>query len=579
MQPKAVPTSPETFKQGVMERVLRLSAALLAVTTIAYLIGYAIAGRWAMVAIETAALAALVVVYLLARRHRDAERAIIGVAWVTWFALAAIVVAQDGLTAPALFWLLTLTPLLILGALRGALRLTLATLLFIVALLMAHTVGWLPLVGEVAAWHRALSAVLILLLFSVFARYSLRWRQLLADELAAARDEAIHHNTLKDQFIAHLNHEIRTPLSALATASEVLSRQQMTPLQQTLVNAQLVASRHLLSLINNVLDHARLTSAGVVLDPQPLRVADLVTQVATMFGPSAADKGVTMRVIGAERDSGWRLGDVTRLRQILANLTSNAVKFTTQGQVEIEVMAPTAANPDHLTIHVRDTGSGMDDAALQRLFKPYAQFDASVPRRHGGSGLGLAICRELATLMGGTISAASEPLRGSCFTLDLPLPRVADAGATEPSPPRGADVPLETLLVEDDPTNQIIMAAALEQLGAKVDLAESGDAALQRLGQRGYDLVLLDRRMPGMDGLEALRRWRTLEQQQGGRRTPIIALTGDADPTTRAEFIGAGADDVITKPVALDRLRQLLDSVPPRRRLHAAACVAVNDGG
>jgi CheY-like chemotaxis protein len=220
---------------------------------------------------------------------------------------------------------------------------------------------------------------------------------------------------------------------------------------------------------------------------------------------------------------------------------------------------------------VRDTGSGMDAAALQRLFTPFAQLDASVPRRHGGSGLGLAICRELATLMGGTIAAASEPSKGSCFTLTLPMPRVADAAPVSASQPAAARTPVHALLVEDDVTNRVIVAAALEQLGARVDVAESGEVALQRLGEHRYDLVLLDRRMPGMDGLETLRRWRALEQHRGGERTPIVALTGDADTTSRAEFMRAGADDVIIKPVAMDRLRRMLDTVPAHRQLPVGA--------
>jgi signal transduction histidine kinase/CheY-like chemotaxis protein len=571
MQPNAVPTSPDAFRQAVMARVLRLGTLLATLISLAYGVGYWAAGRWTMATIEAVALVAFVSAYLLTRKHQNTARGLTALMHVAWFSLAAVVVAQDGLAAPALFWLLTLTPLMILGGLWSALPLTVATIVLVIALLVAHTVGWLPPVsGATVAWHRAASAILILLVFAFFARYSLRWRQSLADELAAARDEAIHHNRVKDQFIAHLNHEIRTPLNALATATEVLSQQQLAPLPRTLVNAQLVATRHLLSLINNVLDHARLTSAGVALDPHPFRVSDVVAQVATMFEPAAADKGIALRVIGVERETGSRLGDATRLRQILANLTSNAVKFTARGGVEIEVMASVPDDADQLTIQVRDSGSGMDDAALQRLFTPYAQLDPSVPRRYGGSGLGLAICRELATLMGGTIQAASEPARGSRFTLTLPMPRVPDTKATPAGQPSSAQTPLAALLVEDDATNRVIVAAALEQLGAQVDMAESGDVALQRRGQRSYDLVLLDRHMPGTDGLDTLRRWRALEQQDGSGRTPIVALTGEADPTSRAEFIQAGADDVITKPVAMDRLRQLLDRVRSQHGRHAA---------
>jgi len=570
MQPNAVPMSPEDLRQAVMARVLRLGTLLITLTALVYGVGYWVAGSWTMVAIEAVSLVAFVGNYLLARKHKNTARGLTGLVCVAWLSLAAVVVAQDGLAAPALFWLLALTPLMILGGLWSALPLTAATIVLVIALLVAHTVGWLPPVSGAVAWHRAVSAILILLLFAFFARYSLRWRQSLADELAAARDDAIHHNTLKDQFIAHLNHEIRTPLNALATATEVLSQQQLTPLPRTLVNAQLVATRHLLSLINNVLDHARLTSAGVALDPHPFRVGDVVAQVATMFEPAAADKGIALRVLGAERESGSRMGDATRLRQILANLASNAVKFTVLGGVEIEVMASTPDDADRLTIEVRDSGSGMDVAALQRLFTPYAQLDASVPRRYGGSGLGLAICRELATLMGGTIQAVSEPSRGSRFTLTLPMPRVPEAKGTPAGQPSSTQTPLEALLVEDDVTSRIIVAAALEQLGAKVDMAESGDVALQRHGQRSYDLVLLDRHMPGIDGLDTLRRWRAQEQQKGSGRTPIIALTGEADPISRAEFMQAGADDVITKPVALDRLRQLFDRVRSQRGRHAA---------
>ena len=353
--------------------------------------------------------------------------------------------------------------------------------MFVLVLLVAHTVGWLPPVSGAVAWHRAVSAILILLLFAVFARYSLRWRQSLADELAAARDEAIHHNTLKDQFIAHLNHEIRTPLNALATATEVLSKQPLAPLPRTLVDAQLVAARHLLSLINNVLDHARLTSAGVALDAHPFRVSDVVTQVATMFGPSAADKGLPLQVLGAERETGARLGDATRLRQILANLTSNAVKFTVHGGADRgDGRAGT------------DAADRIDDSgARHRLGHGRCGAAAAVHAVRSTRRLGAAASRWQRSRAGdlpraGHIDGGHDRRRIRAVEGQLLHVDAADAARgrcrprCRPASPSGARTPVQALLVEDDVTNRVIVAAALEQLGARVDMAESGEVALQR---------------------------------------------------------------------------------------------------
>ncbi|HEY6513507.1 MAG TPA: ATP-binding protein [Burkholderiaceae bacterium] len=576
MKLKALPASPDALRLQVMWRVLRLGGALLGVTLVGYALAYTLAGRWVLAAVEAAGLVALAVVYLTASRRDAPEWGVCGVAIVTWLALAVVIVLQGGLTAPALAWLLAVSPLAIVAGLSIALPITGATLLFVVGLYTAEVAGWLPAAVSVGSPQRAVSACLIVLLFAVFATYSQRWRELMAAELAAARDEAIRHNALKDQFITHLNHEIRTPLNALTTAAEVLAKQDMTRVQRTLVDAQLGAARHLLGLINNVLDHSRLSTAGVLLESQPLSVPEVVTQVVTMFRPAAADKGIVLTMLGGERETGTRLGDATRLRQILANLTSNAVKFTARGHVHIEIGNGGTVDDDSVVIRVRDSGEGMDEVALKRLFQPYVQLDASVPRRHGGSGLGLAICRELTTLMGGTIDVDSTPAAGTCFTLRLPMPRAPAEPAGDATQDATQRQRRLVLLVEDDPTNRIIVAAALEHLGAAVDVAESGSAALDLLSQRSYDLVLMDRRMPGIDGLEAMRRWRADEQLRGDAGVPIIALTGDADPLSRTELLQAGADDVLIKPASIERLSHLLGAAASLRQQRKAARFAVN---
>lgn len=570
MELTTVPSSPEALRLRVMWRGLRLGTALAGVSMIAYAVAYAMAGRWVLVTVETAALCALGAIYWNAVRRDDAEWGACGLAILAWLTLAVVIVLQGGLSAPAMAWLLAISPLVIVAGLSIALPITGATLIFAASLYVAEISGLLPAAQAVPPMHRAISACLIVLMFAVLATYSHKWREMMASELAAARDDAIKHNALKDQFIAHLNHEIRTPLNALTTAAEVLAKQELPRVQRTLVDAQLGAARHLLSLINNVLDHSRLRTAGLVLERQPLRVPEVIAQVMTMFGPAAADKGLTLQVIGLERETGARIGDATRLRQIVANLTSNAVKFTAQGEVQIEIGSSHSVDDDVLTIRVRDTGEGMDTRAQQRLFRPYVQLDG----RHGGSGLGLAICRELTTLMGGTIDVSSAPASGTCFTLRLPISRVIpepshaiDDGAT-------ARPQLAVLLVEDDPINRIIVSAALEQLGALVDVADSGLAALEWQATRRHDLVLMDRRMPEIDGLETMRRWRANEQAQGVAGVPIVALTGDADPTSRNELLEAGADDVLIKPASIERLGQLLGSTQSLRQRKVAQAVA-----
>jgi signal transduction histidine kinase/DNA-binding response OmpR family regulator len=377
-----------------------------------------------------------------------------------------------------------------------------------------------------------------------------------ARALAEARDAAEAAAQARSDFLAVMSHEIRTPLNGVIGVADLLSEMKLGAAQLEYVRLIRESGSHLLDLINDILDFSRLEASRMQLEAVGFDPGAVMHDVAGLFMAQAIAKGLELRVQTAE--SGPVIGDPGRLRQILLNLVSNAVKFTGQGRVTLSLeQEPAEDGRVRLVFRVADTGIGIAPEAIGRIFEEFIQVDGSISRRFGGSGLGLAICRRLAALMGGTIAAESQQGAGSVFRFDMTLPRAIDCPppVTLPEPVNelGPERALRVLVAEDNPTNRLVALRLLERLGHASDSVRNGAEAVAAAGSQPFDLVLMDVMMPEMDGLTATRRIRAAEQPDS--RVAIVGLTAGSRSDKLAECMAAGMDAVTTKPVTLVSLR------------------------
>ena len=391
-------------------------------------------------------------------------------------------------------------------------------------------------------------------------------------ELVDARDAAEAANLAKSQFLANMSHEIRTPLNGVLAMAQVLGRSDLQAGQRDQVEVIRQSGETLLSLLNDILDVSKIEAGKLELEVADFDLGALVESAAAGFAAIASRKKLDLVVaVSPDVKGTWR-GDAARLRQIINNFLSNALKFTEAGCVRLEL----GADASGLRLTVRDTGMGIPADKLPLLFQKFTQLDASTTRRFGGTGLGLAICRELAELMGGAVSVESHAGQGSSFTALLPLERVscatAEAAAAPADPPAArpaatveldpvpAPDALRVLAAEDNPTNRLVLTTIMQIFGVDLTLAADGLEAVEAWRARDFDIVLMDIQMPKLDGVAATRRIRAEEAGSGRRRVPILALSANALTHQVESYLAAGMDGHVAKPIELDKLQAALEA-------------------
>jgi signal transduction histidine kinase/ActR/RegA family two-component response regulator len=377
-------------------------------------------------------------------------------------------------------------------------------------------------------------------------------------ELEEARDAANAANVLKTQFLANMSHEIRTPLNGVLAMAEVMSMGELGEVQRGRLDVIRQSGSLLLAVLNDVLDLSKIEAGKLALVVDDFDLEPAMAGAVEGFRVMAETKGLDFDVSVEEAALGWWRGDSDRLRQIVGNLLSNAVKFTPRGSVAaaIGVNGETGA----LRIVVRDTGVGIAAEKLPTLFEKFTQADNSATRRFGGTGLGLAICRELTQMMGGSIDVESREGQGATFTVELPLERGEPAEAAAPVEAAGDDGDLRLLAAEDNATNRQVLQAVMDSLGIDIDIVPDGQEAVDAWKVGGYDLILMDIQMPVMDGIAAAREIRKLEASEGRRRTPIVALTANALTHQIEEYLAAGMDGHVAKPIEIAKLYEAISA-------------------
>ena len=412
-------------------------------------------------------------------------------------------------------------------------------------------------VGLVGAREGLLKSRLELLESNEALEMRIRECNELVSALTEAKEIAEGASKAKSEFLANMSHEIRTPLNGVLGMVQALRHDRLSELQRERVRLIGESGQVLLTILNDILDLSKIEAGKLTFEDLPFELGPLVMDVQEMFSPIAAGKGLDFSVEVDALAQGTYRGDPVRVRQILINLISNAVKFTTIGSIGVRVDGSTDGG---IRVAVTDTGVGIAPDQIERLFEKFEQADASITRQFGGTGLGLSISREFSRAMGGDIRAHSEVGRGSSFVLELPLKRVRDghgqvveAPAAAPAAPRD-ERPLRILAAEDNAMNQIVLKTLLGQIGFEPVIVGNGTEAVAAWERDDWDVILMDVQMPVMDGVAASREIRRREAETGRSRTPIIAVTANAMTHQAESYFAAGMHGLVAKPIEIAQL-------------------------
>jgi signal transduction histidine kinase/ActR/RegA family two-component response regulator len=438
--------------------------------------------------------------------------------------------------------------------------------------------AWLRIKGEEVGLYGTVFGRALLVLFLTAMLVALLWncvliirkheerRRKAEDDLSAAVERERTANKAKSEFLANMSHEIRTPMNAIIGLSNILAMSNpLTDRQRKFVGVLQESSNSLIELINDLLDISRIEAQGLELTKNSFHLSELVVTVVEMMRARAQEKGLTISCDVSAVAEHLYVGDELRIRQILHNLCSNAVKFTEQGYINVTVCVRAVdKTPDGemacIAIEVADSGIGVAPDKQEMIFEKFTQADASISRTYGGTGLGLAIARTLAELMEGVIELQSVQGRGSTFTVVLPL--MLERRKTPRDKEEASQIKKRSaghiLLVEDNEANALVATTMLEQFGYTYDVASNGEEALARVRSNNYDVVLMDLQMPGMSGLEVTSVIRNSELVQQRPRLYILGMTAHALTGDRERCLRAGMDDYISKPFNPDELHAKL---------------------
>jgi signal transduction histidine kinase/AmiR/NasT family two-component response regulator len=372
----------------------------------------------------------------------------------------------------------------------------------------------------------------------------------LASDLADARDRAEQASRAKAEFLANVSHEIRTPLNGVLGMVQVMRRDEPEGHRRAQLDIVSDAGQALQSVLDSVLDLAKIEAGRLDLDTHEFELADVMRMATAGCAAACAQKHVAFETRIAEDALGrWR-GDSHKLRQVLSNLLSNALKFTSTGWVRLEVKA----SPAGLSFAVADSGVGISPDKHEMVFDAFAQADASTTRQYGGTGLGLAISRRFVALMGGRLELQSALGEGSVFSFELPLERITSAEGSDPSRPAHVAPRTRILAAEDNPTNRLILAALLEPFDVQLSFVGDGAEAVEAWASGAFDVILMDAQMPVLNGPDAAREIRARESVQHRPRTPILALTANVMRHHVEAYRAAGMDGIVAKPLQLQDL-------------------------